>query len=82
MTTYVYEVLESVQPHGMGWPEPPPRSHGLYASRALAEAKVHALAHPRQDRKTRVPGIRATSISEREVHGDPPESHRNGCVAL
>jgi hypothetical protein len=45
---YVYEVLESVQPHGMGWPEPPPVSHGIFATPELARTKQRELA--RHDR--------------------------------
>jgi hypothetical protein len=58
----VFEVLESVQPHGMGWPDPPPVSHGLFAT------KMAALRF-RSDLANGPLKIRATATVEREVLG-------------
>lgn len=56
----IYQVLERIQSHGMGWPDPPPRSHGYFADRAGADRKVVALAHQ---------NIRAVDIEPITVEG-------------
>lgn len=63
----IYQVLERIQPHAMGWPDPPPRSHGYFVARQGADAKKATLASR---------GIHSVDILPITVEDDGPERAR------